>query len=105
LQAWLAAIARREAFRHHTRRPPEPVPTVEPEGQEDEHLLAVTDRPDLDAVFSRLDERDRILLHLRYVEDLSLANIADLLQIPEGTVKVRLHRLRTKLRSALERYG
>jgi RNA polymerase sigma-70 factor (ECF subfamily) len=37
---------------------------------------------------------------LRYGEDMTQAAIAQLLDIPEGTVKVRLHRARDKLRRA-----
>ena len=41
-----------------------------------------------------------MLLRLRYNEDLTQAAIARRLGIPEGTVKVRLHRVRAKLRRA-----
>ncbi len=44
--------------------------------------------------------RERELLEMRYQEDLTQAAIADKLGIPEGTVKVRLHRARNKLRRA-----
>ena len=37
---------------------------------------------------------------MRYEEDLTQAAIAAKLGIPEGTVKVRLHRARNKLRRA-----
>ena len=45
-----------------------------------------------------LSERDRQLLEMRYEEDLTQGMIARRLGIPEGTVKVRLHRARAKLR-------
>lgn len=100
---WLATIVRNEAFRHRSRTRPEPVATVDAhEGVDDERVLATVERADLHAALSRLDEGDRQLLMLRYGEDLTQAAIARLLEIPEGTVKVRLHRARDKLRRAYE---
>ena len=68
------------------------------EGQEDERVLAAVELADLHAAMAALSERDRELLELRYEEDLTQAAIAARLGIPEGTVKVRLHRARNKLR-------
>ena len=62
--------------------------------------MATVERADLHAALGRLGERDRQLLELRYDEDLTQAAIASRLGIPEGTVKVRLHRARNKLRRA-----
>jgi RNA polymerase sigma-70 factor, ECF subfamily len=41
-------------------------------------------------------------VRLRYEEDLTQAGIARRLGIPEGTVKVRLHRVRDKLRREMD---
>jgi RNA polymerase sigma-70 factor (ECF subfamily) len=99
---WLATIVRNEAFRQHARLRPDPVDTVETsEGAEDEDVIATVERADLHAALSRLDERDRQLVRLRYDEDLTQETIAKRLGIPEGTVKVRLHRVRDKLRQAM----
>jgi RNA polymerase sigma-70 factor (ECF subfamily) len=98
---WLATIVRNEAFRQRARIRPDPVSTVETfEGAEDERVVATVERADLHAALKRLDENDRKLLALRYNEDLTQAAIARRLGIPEGTVKVRLHRARNKLRRA-----
>ena len=64
-------------------------------------MLATVERADLHAALRCLDQRDRRLLMLRYEEDMTQAAIARLLEIPEGTVKVQLHRARDKLRRAL----
>lgn len=53
-------------------------------------------------VMGRLSVDDRRLLALRYAKDLSQPEVARMLGIPEGTVKVRLHRLRGRLRKELE---
>jgi len=68
------------------------------EGEEDERVLAAVELADLHAALDALSDRDRQLLEMRYEEDLTQATIADRLGIPEGTVKVRLHRARAKLR-------
>lgn len=98
---WLATIVRNEAFRQHARVRPDPIATIESqEGADDERVVATVERADLHAALNRLPEKDRQLLHLRYDEDLTQAAIARRLGIPEGTVKVRLHRARDKLRRA-----
>ncbi len=98
---WLATIVRNEAFRQHARVRPDPTPTIELyEGAEDSQVVATVERADLHAALKRLSERDRRLLEMRYQEDLTQAAIASRLGIPEGTVKVRLHRARDKLRRA-----
>jgi RNA polymerase sigma-70 factor (ECF subfamily) len=96
---WLAAIVRNEAFRQHARVRPDLSATLElREGEEDAQVLAAVELADLHAALRELSERDRLLLELRYEEDLTQAAIARRLGIPEGTVKVRLHRARAKLR-------
>ncbi len=99
---WLATIVRNEAFRQRSRVRPVPIATIETQdGADDERVVATVERADLHAALARLDKRERRLLMLRYSDDLTQAAIAQLLEIPEGTVKVRLHRARDKLRRAL----
>lgn len=101
---WLATIVRNEAFRQHARVRPEPVATVEStEGVDDERVVMTVERADVEAALQRLSERDRQLIRLRYEEDLTQTAIASRLALPEGTVKVRLHRVRHKLRRELDR--
>jgi RNA polymerase sigma-70 factor, ECF subfamily len=96
---WLAAIVRNEAFRQHARVRPDLTATIElREGEEDAQVLAAVELADLHAALRELSERDRRLLEMRYAEDLTQAAIASRLGIPVGTVKVRLHRARAKLR-------
>jgi RNA polymerase sigma-70 factor, ECF subfamily len=100
---WLATIVRNEAFRLHARVRPDPVDMMETEvGVDDERVLATVERADIHAALGRLDERERQLVRLRYEEDLTQAGIARRLGIPEGTVKVRLHRVRNKLRREID---
>jgi RNA polymerase sigma-70 factor, ECF subfamily len=98
---WLATIVRNEAFRQHARTRPDPTSMIETqEGAEDAQVVATVERADLHAALKRLSDRERQLLELRYNEDLTQQAIARRLGIPEGTVKVRLHRARDKLRRA-----
>jgi len=50
----------------------------------------------------KLEAMDREILLLREFEQLSYAEIADLLQLPLNTVRSRLFRARTALRNLLE---
>jgi RNA polymerase sigma-70 factor, ECF subfamily len=98
---WLATIVRNEAFRQHARVRPDPTAAIEAyEGAEDAQVVATVERADLRAALKQLSSRDRELLEMRYQEDLTQAQIARKLGIPEGTAKVRLHRARDKLRRA-----
>jgi RNA polymerase sigma-70 factor (ECF subfamily) len=101
---WLAAIVRNEAFRQHARPRLNPTELIDVrEGEEDARVLATVEVADLQAAMGRLTERDRSLLEMRYREDLTQAAIAHRLGIAEGTVKVRLHRARHRLRRAFAR--
>ncbi len=56
-------------------------------------------RAELAAVMDKLSEAHREVLLLRFVDDLSLIEIADLLGVPVGTVKSRIHHAIATLRS------
>jgi RNA polymerase sigma-70 factor (ECF subfamily) len=57
----------------------------------------------LQAALDALDEDQREIVLLRDVDDLSYEEIAELLQLPKGTVKSRLHRARAELARRLSR--
>ena len=98
---WLSTIVRNEAFRHYSRPRPDPTDEIEQiQGGDDELVVATADRADMQAALEHLSERERVLLALRYEEDMTQTAIAHRLGIPEGTVKVQLHRARKKLRRA-----
>lgn len=98
-KAWLGSIVRNEAIREFKRNRPSPTDSLEAwQGHDDERVLATVERADLHAALSHLNKRDRQLVRLRYDEDLTQEAIAHRLGIPLGTVKVRLHRVRAKLR-------
>lgn len=57
---------------------------------------------DLYQAIARLEEKEKMCILLFYMEDYSIAQIAEILKIPAGTVKSRLNRARTQLKGLLE---
>ena len=51
-----------------------------------------------------LDESHRSIIILRDIEDLPYEEIAEILDLPRGTVKSRLHRARVQLARSLSRH-
>ena len=49
-----------------------------------------------------LPQQDRVILGMRYVDAIPILEIAEVLGIPAGTVKSRLHYARARLKNALE---
>ena len=104
---WMMQIARNEALRalegRDRRRAREDLePDAEAAPAEDPDLEGVVGCVTVEQALSGLSEEERTLVNMRYVDDLSQPEIARLLAIPEGTVKVRLHRIRKRLRSELK---
>jgi RNA polymerase sigma-70 factor (ECF subfamily) len=100
--SWLATIVRNEALREFARKRPLASDLIEvTHGSDDDRVLATVERADLHAALERLNKRDRQLVRLRYDEDMTQEAIAHRLGIPLGTVKVRLHRVRAKLRRSI----
>ncbi len=56
----------------------------------------------LKEALAKLPGRDRAILSLRYEEGFDTAEIAEILHVPVGTVKSRLHYARERLRKYLE---
>ena len=102
---WVRTIARHEALRIIDRR------KNHSSLDDGEHELVADGGSDVaDELTRRLSVRhvldmlpplDRELLSLRYEEDMTQPGIAKKLGLPEGTVKVRLHRIRARLVPAL----
>lgn len=62
-------------------------------------------RRDLDAAIAALPERYRAVVMLYYLEDVSYPEIAEILDLPLGTVKTHLHRAKRILREHLHGWG
>jgi RNA polymerase sigma-70 factor (ECF subfamily) len=67
-----------------------------------DETLTVADRDQLDRGFRRLPAEQRALLVLRHFLGLDPREIAELLEIPEGTARSRLHYAHRAMRAALD---
>lgn len=67
-----------------------------------DHAGSVADRDELDRGFRQLPLEHRTVLVLKHFAGLSNAEIASALEIPEGTVRSRLHHAIRSLRAALD---
>jgi RNA polymerase sigma-70 factor (ECF subfamily) len=110
---WLYRIANREIIDHHNKRKRESNyekevnlnnPGYRQEFTESQgNIRAYDDYLDIHGYISRLSSKHQEVLTLKYFEDLSIADIAKILQKPEGTVKSELHRGIDKLREMMEK--
>lgn len=80
-----------EMFKHDEERR-EPVPGVEAHGL----------NMDVWAAVMKLPERQRACVVLRYLEDMTEPEVAEVLNVPVGTVKSQLNRARGKLSKWLD---
>ncbi len=64
----------------------------------EDDVVTEADRQAVLAALNRLDADDRTVLALRYIEQLSEAEVAAVLDRPVGTVKSRLSRAKARLR-------
>jgi RNA polymerase sigma-70 factor (ECF subfamily) len=114
---WLLRIVANEArnrMRSNRRRRempgPDPDTAVDGQGLEspdpgpspEEHTLAADQRRMLLAALDLLRDEDRLVIGARYLLELSEAETAEALGIARGTVKSRLSRAMTRLRSTLQ---
>jgi RNA polymerase sigma-70 factor (ECF subfamily) len=61
-------------------------------------------RMDLQAALQQISPEHRQVLVLREYEQMSYAEIAELLEMPRGTVESRIHRARQEMRERLKAY-
>lgn len=103
---WCLQITRNEALRLIGRGRPmlafEPLGDDHVEdaraGQERGRVLL---RVDLHRALENLPPDERRLIALRYLHDFSHSEIAEMLEIPEATARVRLHRVHKRLETLL----
>lgn len=105
LPAWVRLAVRKHAERHRRRqRHTEPIDDVIEERSAgpadliDQQSVAAQVRTALATV----RDGDRRLLELRYLADWSISDLAEVLDLTEGTVRKRLHDARRRVRPALE---
>ena len=108
---WLWGIARRQAALWLRRRGPAELPLpallAADGGHPGDPAEAALSRADLARAVSALGPEgapERETWRLMYVEDKSVAEVAELMGVPAGTVKSRAHRARRLMRAALRRH-
>jgi len=111
---WLYRIANREIINHHNKRKRETsyeIAVTDNTTPQDELIKAKSEinKHDeylaLQNYISKLSLKYQEVIALRYFEDLSIAEIAQILKKPEGTVKSLLHRSIEQLRKMMESQG
>ena len=102
---WLFSIARKKVADYHRHAPHVSLEEVRlPPIQTDLAMDVETSqrRERLRCLIQALGENERELIHLRYVAELSFAEIANVLHKKEEAVKKSLYRLIARLKSSLE---
>jgi RNA polymerase sigma-70 factor (ECF subfamily) len=103
---WVLRITRNEALRSMARRRSRPelgtdTDALPQRGNTDDAIATLVSALDVRSALEELSAEDVLLLKLRYERDLTQPRVAEIAGMPEGTVKVRLHRLRRRLRERL----
>lgn len=104
IEAWAYRILVRachDALRKQRRQAPA-LHLLAVDGAEPDHAISIANREQLDRAFQRLTGEQRAAVVLQYYRDLTLPEIAEILQVPVGTVRSRLHYAKRALRSAIE---
>lgn len=102
LSTWLFGIAHNECRRDARKRKTEPLTLeIEPGHAIEDREGAIVDREALRQAMSRLSLEHREVILLHEVEGLTYDEVAQILDIPVGTVKSRLHHAFANLRKTL----
>lgn len=110
LSAWLYRIARNRAISHFRKQPPFQSMTndhgeMEVADEGAEVSLAGLEAREVHRALGSLSLPHREVLTLRFLEDFTLAEIAEIIGAPMGTVKSRLFHAKRALRSVLDEEG
>lgn len=94
--AWLTRIAINKAHSEMRKKNRATVadPCVAVPDDTDQALLIEEDAKRLHQAMEQLNADHKLVLHMKYFEELSVKTIAETLELPEGTVKTRLRRAR-----------
>ena len=104
---WLYRLAVNEAYQHlrRKRRDRHSALVYEPEDTSASSNKRAEQRDLMEHALARLEPELRSIFLLREVEELSYREIAEAVEIPEGTVGSRLNRARRELRDHLVNLG
>ncbi len=106
---WVFRIARNEAL-NAVRRIDRPSDSIEDivietpaETRPDEQYRRKIQREGLERCLSEIDEDYRVALEMRYMGEMSYAEISNAMGIPIGTVKTYIHRAKLELKRVMDR--
>ncbi len=106
LPAWLYRIARNKAMDRLRRKCAERELLIDeddvPEVGVPDETLDLQNAQVVHDALGKLKLRHREVLTLHFLEDLSIAEMSDVLQVSPGTVKSRLHHAKRALKAVLE---
>ena len=102
LRTWLFAIAWREVGRWRRQRMW--LPILADRGAPSPEIAAVDEQAWVDAALAVLTPPLRAAFALVHVEEVSVAEAANILKVPEGTIKSRVHAAKARLRAHLEEH-
>lgn len=107
LETWLYRLATNEALQHLRRRKRQSVATLvqEPTTTDFDSVSDAEDHRLLETAIAAMEPDLRAVLLLKEQQGLSYSEIADIVDIPEGTVGSRLNRARKELRQELTKLG
>jgi RNA polymerase sigma-70 factor (ECF subfamily) len=100
--AWANRVLVHAAYSEYRRRRREAPAGSLTDGATDDAYLSVHDRDQLERGFARLSFEHRSVLVMQHYLSLSHDEMAEILEIPIGTVRSRLHGARNAMRAALE---
>jgi RNA polymerase sigma-70 factor, ECF subfamily len=103
---WVHRMAVNEALQHVRRAQRHPTVQLTPVDAPRTRAAQTTDLKELlEMAMSRIDAELRLMLEMKEIEQLTYAQIAEVMGIPEGTVGSRLNRARHELRLHLTALG
>lgn len=109
LSTWIYQIARNEAINARRKKIPPSTPAEDvviespARSRPDEQYRQKAIGEQLERFMAELDENYRLVLELRYMGEMSYAEIGDTMDLPIGTVKTYIHRAKVALKKVMAR--
>jgi RNA polymerase sigma-70 factor (ECF subfamily) len=100
LATWLYRIARNKAISHGRVKLPDMTDVID-EARDDTSIDEFDNAEAVHLALDRLSLAHREAMTLHFLQDLSIDEIAQVLDVPAGTVKSRLHHAKRELRKLL----
>lgn len=108
LKTWMYTIAKRTAIDYKRRvkfsLDIEEANTLSSDVQTSDVLHKNEQKHIVDDLLSELDEEERSLIEMYYLNELTTAEIADILQLSVSNIKVKLYRIRKKMTNNIDKY-